>query len=130
MELNHYLIKEENIYLENKLKSIELVDLEDIIGQYVKKIMSLEVLNKTLIVDLSQFDIDLSVSGEHIRSLFILEFDGIYKLWCVIKSTYSNLFNSSDEYFLNIQEAIEDILDSMDFDVLFATEIETLNKHS
>lgn len=108
---NEHLVREYNAEVALKLTQLSKEDIYKTIHNIAKKIFAnadlAEYLEGQKIID-----------GETYRGIFVLE-DGIFKTWCKLKEENPHLFGAT-AYYETIWDYLNECLDEMDFDSLFA----------
>ncbi len=118
---NTNLIMGENKEVLEKIMSIKKDEMEFMLISEMKKLITADTIKQG-------FEATYQIDGESLKGLFIT-LDGIYKTWNQITSKYNSIISAKTNYYENIWDYLNEILDGINTDILFEIEIQQFNSY-
>jgi len=127
-EYNRELILTDNPALLEALKTIPVAEIRGIVKQTAKDKLLLEKCKEELVNKFKGFRISQRIDGEQLKCYFAVTENGIGDSWIKILDKHKSHFdNKTYPLYENVFDYLDEILDSLDFDVLYKEELGVLN---
>lgn len=127
---NEGLILQDNSVALNILSNMNKSLILQVIKEVAKKEVTLEGLKQEFIEELEKYPVDKTVTGEHIKSYFVIVLNGVSKILESLASENKCLapYYKEGELYENVFSYIDELVDEVDFEDLFKEELLILNQ--
>lgn len=123
-DYNKELILIENDVVLSKLKEIPVTEFHNMIIKIVTSVITFDVLKKAYVDTCESFLTIIPIDGEFIKDIFLIQNNGTFLIFKKCIEEYKHIFiENSYDWHMDSHSYIENIVDSINFDVLFALDI-------